>query len=79
MARAIHILAVAIAVLTGRDGLADESSQRLRQATNGTPAFARLTELCDRFGARFSGTTNLEAAIDWTVARLREDGFDEVR
>ncbi|MFN0068138.1 MAG: M20/M25/M40 family metallo-hydrolase, partial [Limisphaerales bacterium] len=39
----------------------------------------RLTELCDRFGARFSGTTNLEAAIDWTVARLREDGFDEVR
>lgn len=56
----------------------DAFAARLRQATNGTPALARLIELCDRFGARFSGTTNLELAIDWVVDRLREDGFDRV-
>ncbi len=39
----------------------------------------RLTELCDRFGPRFSGTTNLEAALDWILERLRADGFENVR
>jgi carboxypeptidase Q len=74
-----HVFLLLVLVLSGPAGRAEDSSPRLREATNGTPAFARLTELCDRFGPRFSGTTNLEAAIDWTVAQLREDGFDNVR
>lgn len=68
-----------VAVLVCTFVTAEDFSARLRQATNGTPAFARLAELCDRFGPRFSGTTNLEAAIDWTVEQLRHDGFDAVR
>lgn len=35
--------------------------------------------MCDRFGPRFSGTTNLEAAIDWILSELQSDGFDRVR
>jgi len=42
-------------------------------------AWRRLAELCDRFGPRFSGTTNLESAIDWILAEMRADGFDNVR
>lgn len=50
----------------------------LRAATESDLAYRRLSELCDRFGPRFSGTTNLEAAIDWTLATLKEDGFKNV-
>ncbi|MBL9138265.1 MAG: M20/M25/M40 family metallo-hydrolase [Verrucomicrobiales bacterium] len=55
-------------------------AQRLiTAATNGTTAMARLAELCDTFGPRLSGSTNLEAAIDWILATLVSDGFDRVR
>ncbi len=42
-------------------------------------AYERLTELTDRFGHRFSGSENLERAIDWILARMREDGLENVR
>lgn len=48
-------------------------------ATNSGVVMARLVELCDTFGPRFSGTTNLEAAIDWSLELLRRDGFSNVR
>jgi len=48
-------------------------------ATNSHRAWNRLAELCDRFGPRYSGSTNLESAIDWIMTRMREDGLDAVR
>jgi carboxypeptidase Q len=51
----------------------------VESANRGGRALERLTELCDTFGPRFSGSTNLEAAIDWAMARLKEDGFQNVR
>lgn len=42
-------------------------------------AWDRIAELGDRFGPRFSGTPALEAAIDWIMARMREDGLENVR
>jgi carboxypeptidase Q len=47
-------------------------------ATNTTAAWQRLAEMCDRFGPRFSGTTNLEAAIDWILAQMTGEGLDNV-
>jgi carboxypeptidase Q len=44
-----------------------------------TSAFGRLQELVDTFGSRFSGTHNLEQAIDWTLGRMRADGLENVR
>ena len=41
-------------------------------------AYQRLAELCDTFGPRFSGTTNLEAAIDWAQAKMKADGLENV-
>ena len=47
-------------------------------ATETDFAHKRLAELCDTFGPRFSGTTNLEAAIDWALAQMRADGLENV-
>jgi carboxypeptidase Q len=41
--------------------------------------FARLTELVDRFGHRFSGSESLERAIDWILDEMRRDGLHAVR
>ncbi|HVY68381.1 MAG TPA: M20/M25/M40 family metallo-hydrolase [Verrucomicrobiae bacterium] len=38
----------------------------------------RLAELCDRFGPRFSGSTNLELAIDWIISQMKADGLENV-
>jgi carboxypeptidase Q len=40
--------------------------------------YERLASLCDTFGPRFSGTTNLEAAIDWILAEMKRDGLENV-
>lgn len=42
-------------------------------------AWARLTELVDRFGHRFSGSESLERAIDWILEQMRADGLANVR
>jgi carboxypeptidase Q len=41
--------------------------------------FARLTELVDRFGHRFSGSESLERALDWIIDEMRADGLANVR
>jgi carboxypeptidase Q len=42
-------------------------------------AWHRVAELGDRFGPRFSGTENLERAIDWIMAEMAEDGLENIR
>ncbi len=42
-------------------------------------AWRRLAELTDTFGPRLSGSVGLERAIDWAVATMKTDGFDNVR
>jgi carboxypeptidase Q len=55
------------------------AADKLIRAATGTDfAYKRLAELCDTFGPRFSGTTNLEAAIDWALAQMKADGLENV-
>lgn len=42
-------------------------------------AFERLAYLVDTFGPRFSGTPQLERAIDWILETMRQDGLENVR
>jgi carboxypeptidase Q len=59
---------------------ADDVPGKLMEAeTNSDFAYQRLAQLCDTFGPRFSGTTNLESAIDWILAQMRSDGLENVR
>ena len=57
----------------------DVANRIIAAATRDSSAWQLIAELTDRFGPRFSGTENLERAIDWILARLKEDGFENVR
>jgi carboxypeptidase Q len=48
-------------------------------ATKDSSAWNRIAELTDTFGNRLSGSDALERAIDWTLARMRADGLENVR
>ena len=48
-------------------------------ATRDSAAHRRLSALADRFGHRFSGSQSLESAIDWIIAEMKKDGFENVR
>jgi carboxypeptidase Q len=54
------------------------AAKLIKAATETDFAYRRLAELCDTFGPRFSGTTNLEAAIDWALANMKADGLENV-
>ena len=41
--------------------------------------YNRLAYLCDTFGPRLSGSTNLENAIDWILKAMKKDGLSNVR
>ncbi|MGV3774334.1 MAG: M20/M25/M40 family metallo-hydrolase [Verrucomicrobiales bacterium] len=40
-----------------------------------TTAYDRMAEICDRFGPRPAGSTNLELAIDWIIEKAKADGL----
>ena len=54
------------------------ATQLIQTATNSAFGFKRLETLCDTFGPRFTGTKNLEDAIDWCMAEMKKDGFKNV-
>lgn len=58
---------------------AEAADRIVARATQSHRAWDRLAELCDRFGPRYAGSTNLENAIDWILAEMRRDGLDAVR
>jgi carboxypeptidase Q len=51
----------------------------LEAALESDVTWARLTELVDVFGARFSGTESLEASLDWILETMEADGLENVR
>jgi carboxypeptidase Q len=80
--RALCLLLV-LATSSGAQSISQQYSAAadriIRAATSDSSTYRRLTELTDRFGPRFSGTENLERAIDWILARMKDDGLDNVR
>ena len=56
-----------------------DADRLIDAALGDSAAYERLTELVDRFGPRLSGSSNLEAAIDWILREMREDGLENVR
>jgi len=54
------------------------ANRLIHAATNSSFGFKRLETLCDTFGPRFTGSTNLENAIDWCMKEMKKDGFKNV-
>jgi carboxypeptidase Q len=55
------------------------SDRLIDAAMKDSSAWNRIAELTDTFGHRLSGSDALERAIDWTLARMRADGLENVR
>ncbi|HEX7938585.1 MAG TPA: M28 family metallopeptidase [Gemmatimonadaceae bacterium] len=55
------------------------ANQLIQAALKDSFAYKRLAQLTDGFGNRLSGSQSLERAIDWIVAEMKRDGFDNVR
>ncbi len=51
----------------------------IRAATRDSAAYERLARLVDGFGHRPAGSRNLEAAIDWILSQMKQDGLQNVR
>jgi carboxypeptidase Q len=56
-----------------------DATRIIEAARSDSAAYTRLTEMVDRFGARFSGSASLEQAIDWIIDEMDEDGLANVR
>jgi carboxypeptidase Q len=55
------------------------ANQIIDAALADSSAYERLAELVDRFGHRFSGSENLERALDWIIEEMERDGLENVR
>lgn len=51
----------------------------IQSALRDSAAYKRLARLVDGFGHRMTGAPSLERAIDWIVAEMKRDGFENVR
>jgi carboxypeptidase Q len=51
----------------------------IRAATRDSAAYDRLGWLVDAFGHRLAGSPSLEAAIDWILGEMKQDGLQNVR
>ncbi len=56
-----------------------DADRLIAAATADDFAWQRLAELTDTHGARFSGSQNLDRAIEWAVAAMKADGLENVR
>ena len=54
------------------------ANQLMHAAMTDKAGFERLTEMCDTFGPRFSGSENLEKSIDWILKEMKYDGLENV-
>jgi carboxypeptidase Q len=61
------------------DDYGEVATRIIATALQDSSAYARLAELVDRFGPRFSGSENLERALDWILAEMEADGLENVR
>ncbi len=62
------------------DSLYHASAERLIGAALASDhAYLRLSQLCDGIGHRISGSPELDRAIAWAAASMREDGLERVR
>ena len=88
--RSIALAACLTAVVGGSElsaqqasGIADQyreaANRIIAAALSDSSAYDRLTELVDRFGHRFSGSSNLERALDWILNEMERDGLENVR
>ena len=77
------LIAVALARPLTAQSIADryrgDANRIIDAALKDSTAWNRLAEMTEKFGNRLSGTPALEQTIDWVIAKMKEDGLQNVR
>ena len=77
------VVAFAFAHSLAAQSIADryrgDANRIIDAALKDSTAWNRLAEMTEKFGNRLSGTPALEQTIDWVIARMKEDGLQNVR
>ena len=80
------IATIAVATLScrlGAQSIADryraDANRIIDAALKDSTAWNRLAEMTETYGNRLSGSPSLERAIDWVIAKMKEDGLQNVR
>ena len=77
------LIAVGLTTPLGAQSITDryraDADRIIDAALKDSTAWNRLAEMTERFGNRLSGTAALEQTIDWVIARMTEDGLQNVR
>src|SRR3954471_12890829 len=55
-----------------------DANRIIDAALKDSTAWNRLAEMTEKFGNRLSGTPALEQTIDWAIAKMKEDGLQNV-
>jgi len=56
-----------------------DANRIIDAAIKDSTAWNRLAEMTETYGNRLSGSASLERAIDWVIAKMKEDGLQNVR
>ena len=78
IAKFICVVSLGVLCADKAPAASSDANRLIAEATRTDFAYKRLELLCDKFGSRFSGSTNLEAAIDWVLAEMKRDGLENV-
>ena len=77
------LIAVGLTTPLGAQSITDryraDADRIIDAVLKDSTAWNRLAEMTERFGNRLSGTAALEQTIDWVIARMKEDGLQNVR
>ena len=77
------LIAVGLTTPLGAQSITDryraDADRIIDAALKDSTAWNRLAEMTERFGNRLSGISALEQTIDWVIARMKEDGLQNVR
>jgi carboxypeptidase Q len=77
------VIAIAAARPLSGQSIADryraDANRIIDAALKDSTAWTRLAEMTEKFGNRLSGTPALEQTIDWVIAKMKEDGLQNVR
>jgi carboxypeptidase Q len=77
------LVALALCSPLGAQSIADryraDANRIIDAAVADSTAWNRLAEMTETFGNRLSGTPALERTIDWVIAKMQQDGLQNVR
>ncbi len=73
------LTACLVAASNQPDAQLQQETKQVAAGVLSGPSVEKLTELCDRFGARLTGTEAYDQAAEWAAAQFRAAGIQDVK